>query len=486
MVTATSAPPASSTASIVKTLGSGSGLDTGTIVSALVDAQFAAKAQALSKRQEALTAQISGISQLRSVITGLDSALSTLITGGTLASRLGSSNERALRATPDPGADLSRMNASIGVVQLAAAQVTSTNTAVARASAWETGTLTLQMGRDVVDANGAITGFAASGGRVAVAITSDDNTLDKIAAKINATPGVTATGVVASVIEDGAGARLVLRGPTGGDKAFELAVSGAAGGGTALANLAVSRTSTVTTSGTRARDSITQVDGIRYTRATNTVEGVVAGVRLELLEATTTPTTVSMTKPTASLMTAVTDFVAAFNETRTAVKQQTDPVTGALRADPAVSGLARSLSTLTTTVLNPAPTAGQPRTLADLGVATARDGSLSVDAKRLAAVLAANPQAVEKMFAAGGGLGAALSSIARQATGRNTGLDAAATRYTREVAKITDAQSALSDASTEAQTRLTRQFASMDARVAAYKSQQAFLKQQVDAWYKSN
>lgn len=35
-------------------------------------------------------------------------------------------------------------------------------------------------------------------------------------------------------------------------------------------------------------------------------------------------------------------------------------------------------------------------------------------------------------------------------------------------------------------TRLTQQFAGMNAKVAAYKSTQSFLKNQIDAWNKPN
>ena len=472
--------------SITKTLGSGSGIDVSALVKGLVDAQFATKTAALAKRQETLTAQISGVSALRSTITDFDAALSTLIAGGTLASKLTSSNDAAVKATAVAGGDLSALSAKVGVTQLADAQVTTTNTAVPRTGTWQTGTLTLRMGRDVVNTAGAVTGFTASGSGIAISITAADNTLDKIAAKINATPGVSATGVVASVVDDGTGARLVMRGPSGGDKAFEMAVSGASGGGNALANLAVSRTSTTTTSGTRARDAIVTVDGVRYTRATNTVAGVVPGVTLDLLAVTTTPATLSMAKPTQAISSAVTDFVSAYNEMLAGVKKQADPVTGVLRAEPAVAGLARGLRTLTTAVLNPSAATGAPRTLADLGVATARDGTLSVDAKRLAAVLAANPKAVETMFASGTGLSAALSTIAKQATDRTFGLDAAKTRYTREVGKIADEQDKLAATTEVTRTRLQRQFAGMDARVASYKSTQAFLTGQIAAWNRSD
>ena len=50
--------------SIAKTLGSGSGIDIGALVTSLVDAQFAAKNAEFARREEKIGAQISGVSQL--------------------------------------------------------------------------------------------------------------------------------------------------------------------------------------------------------------------------------------------------------------------------------------------------------------------------------------------------------------------------------------------------------------------------------------
>lgn len=465
--------------SITKTLGAGSGIDTGALVTSLVEAQFAAKTAALKTRGEKLTAQVSSIAKLRSAITGFDAALSSLIAGGTLASRLSSSNEAVIKAVATAGADLSQLKTDVSVQQLAAAQVSSTDLAMPRDAGFRTGTLTLQLGRDT-GANGPATGFAPTGAAIDIRIDAADATLGGVAAKINAANA----GVTASVVDDGNGVRLVLRGAMGAERAFELtAVDDDGAQGASLAGLAVGRSAFATSTGTRAQDAIVQVDGVRYTRSSNTLEGVVSGATLTL--GAVGNASLSVTRPTASLSQAVNDVVATYNEMLAVVKEASDPVTGTLRGDPAVGVLARSLRTLTTTMLGTSTVAGAPRTLADLGVATARDGTLSVDSKRLATALAGFPNAVESMFAAGGGLGAALSGIASAATDRRTGLDAATTRYTRDLGTLSKAQDDLSDRRDQTRTRLTRQFASMDARVAAYKSTQTFLQGQIDAWNKN-
>ena len=69
------------------------------------------------------------------------------------------------------------------------------------------------------------------------------------------------------------------------------------------------------------------------------------------------------------------------------VNEETNPATGALHNDSAASTLARSLSTLTLTNLVTGVPTGAPKTLAEIGVATNRDGTLSVDATKLSAAM---------------------------------------------------------------------------------------------------
>ncbi len=78
--------------SITKTLGSGSGIDLKALVASLVDAQYAAKTAQITAKADTLTAQISGVAKLKSAITGFDSALKSLVKGGTLATQPTSSN----------------------------------------------------------------------------------------------------------------------------------------------------------------------------------------------------------------------------------------------------------------------------------------------------------------------------------------------------------------------------------------------------------
>ncbi|WP_375402235.1 flagellar filament capping protein FliD [uncultured Sphingomonas sp.] len=474
--------------SIAKTLGSGSGIDVGALVTSLLEAQFAAKNAEFARRETRIEAQISGVSKLKSTVTGLDGALKSLTAGGTLASKLTSSNEAAIRVVRTAGAPVTDITAKIAVTSLAGRQVSTTNTGQPVDTQFREGALRLQFGRDMVDpATGGTTGFAAAGDAIDIQITDADTTLTKIAAKINAANA----GVTAKIVLDGGNERLSISGASGADRAFEITGSDAGGAGQSLTGLAVSRTSTTATTATRARDAVVAVDGVTFNRTSNTITDLIPGATLDLVGLSTTPVQIATAKPGAAITTAVSDFVGAYNEMLAVIKEQNDPKSGVLASDNAVRSLARGLSRLTTTVLAPAGVAGAPRTLADLGVATARDGTLSVDAARLTKAVADFPAAVERMFAAGkaatgDGLSAALAAVVKGGTDRVVGLDASTSTYTKARGEVATAKLKVVEQTAQARDRLSRQFTTMDARTAAYKSTQTFLDNQIKAWNRSD
>ncbi len=111
-----------------------------------------------------------------------------------------------------------------------------------------------------------------------------------------------------------------------------------------------------------------------------------------------------------------------------------------------------------------------------------RDGSLRVDTAVLNRALADHPAAVEKLFNAATGIPAKLSEIQRATVNTQTGLGASEARYTRQQRDLSDQQTKALEQAEAMRTRMTQQFASMDAKVAAYKSTQSFLEQQIDVW----
>ncbi|UZK68872.1 flagellar filament capping protein FliD [Sphingomonas sp. S1-29] len=460
--------------SIANTLGTGSGIDIGALVGGLVDAQFANKTATLDRRDTALAAQISAAADLKNAISGFSSALAALARNGSLSTQPTSSDSSVLKASTLSGATPGAIDATIEVRQIALAQASNSAPRADRTAAIGTGTLTLTFGSATV-VDGAMTGFTAGpGAAIDIAIDAANSSLDGIAAAINAK----GAGITASILSDAAGSRLILKGATGDSQAFTLTADTPE-----LAALDVGVGKTGTTIGTAAQDAIVAVDGVTLRRASNSISNIIEGVRLDLVSAKPgTSVRLGTQAPAAGLTQAVEDFVATFNELQNILRTATDPMGGALRSDSAASALQRSLRQLVTAPLTTGGAAGSPSTLAQIGVGTQRDGSLQVDAAVLARAMASDPGAIEAMFASGSGLPAALSAVATAATSRTTGLGASEARYTAQQGELADQRLDIAEASEQLRTRMTQQFASMDAKVAAYKSQQDFLTQQIDAW----
>lgn len=477
---------ATSTSSIASKIGSGSGIDTAALVKELVDKQFAYRNATLTQREELVTAQISAATMHKSNITSFATALSTLSRGGTLATQPTSSNTGILNVSRLSGANLSNLSAQLEVRQLASAQAASAAPVADKTAAIGRGTLTLTFGIATV-ANGAMTGFTAgSGTPVSITIGENNSSLEGIAAAINAANA----GVTASILTDAAGSRLVVKGGTGEARAFTLTASETAGHeGLAALNIGVGASGT--TIGSAAADAIVAIDGVALKRESNTISDLIPGVKLDLVSAQPgTMVNIGKTLPTNALMQAVQDFVETYNELYKALQKDLNPVDGALRQDIAARNLKRQLQQLT---LSPIASgaADVPTTLAQIGVKTNRDGTLSLDTPVLTKALVNHPGQVEKMFAqptggatANNGLSVVLDAISSAAASTQRGLGASEINYTKaKIDVVDDKTEAVRDAEA-VRTRMTRQFATMDARVAAYKSTLTFLQNQVDAWNK--
>lgn len=480
---ATSSTTATSAgSSILNTLNAGSGIDTSSLVEQLVTAQFDYKNTTLSTKSDTIQTQISTVSSIKSAVTAFDSALKSLITGGTLQTQPTSSNTGIVNATAIAGSSVGSLASSVEVRQLASAQVASTGVIADASTSVGTGKLTLTFGNATVT-DGAMTGFTAgSGTPIDITITSDNSSLQGVADAIN---GKNA-GVTASVLTDSDGSRLVLKSATGAAQAFTLtATEDSSAPGLSALNVGVDASGTSITSA--AQDAVVAVDGVAVKRSTNSISDLIPGVKLDLVSASPgTKVSLGTTAPTAALSQAVSDFVDAYNQLQSMLTTATDPTTGPLRSDTATKTLIRKLSQMTVTNMNPGAAAGQPTTLAALGVSTNKDGSLSLDTSKLASVLKTNGSAVEAMFKDGAGVSQALSDIADEASNTTYGLGASAATYQAAATQVaTDQQKASDDADT-LRTRLTQQFSTMNTMVASYKSTQSFLTQQIDAWNSSS
>jgi len=487
----------SATASIISKLNAGSGIDTGALVDQLVAAQFAVKQDQLSAKSNTLTAEISAVGQLQSDISSFASALSTLIKGGTLQTAPTTSNSGIVTVTGQPGAKLAGLSAQLEVDQLATAQSAATGLVADPTAAIGGGTLTLTFGTATVS-GGQMTAFTAgSAPSVDITIDSAHSSLQDIAKAINAANA----GVTATIVADSGGARLMLKGATGADQAFTLtATEDPASPGLSALDIGVGASGT--TIGSAAQDALVTLDGVQFRRSANSFSDLIPGVAVNLVSAQPgTVVSIGSNRPISALSQAVTDFVDTYNQMIGEVNSETNPMSGDLKQDSAARNLKAMLAKLTLTKLVSSSDPNAPTTLAEIGVGTNRDGTLSVDPDQLSKALAQWPDQVEAMFAddtgtsvslgpnvvaSGRSLLGALNSISASAASTTYGLAASLTRYQKAQSDLSDQTDALQKQQDATRARLTQQFATMDAMVSSYKATQTFLQQQIDAWNGKN
>ncbi|WP_420141871.1 flagellar filament capping protein FliD [Sphingomonas sp.] len=365
--------------SIANSLGVGSGIDIPTMVNGLVSATYDPKIAAQTAKETANSAKISTLATLRNSLSTFSTALNTLVGGGTLKTQPTSSDSSVATVALRSGASIGAMSAQIEVRQLAQPQSIVSAHVASSTAAIGKGTMTLSVG----------------GSPKTITIDDGNNSLAGLARAINAA----GAGVTATVVTDANGARLALKGGSGSANAFTLTAD--AGADPALATFTYGDGGDEMTLAQAAQDAILRRDGIDMARPSNTIDDLIEGVTLTLTGAKPgTNVTIGSRRPTEAITQAVTDFVDAYNEIKAQISAATSAgsgggAAGALYGHGTIKTMERQLAQLVSTTLQ---SGAGPQTLAEIGVSTRRDGTLAVDASKLAAALKDHPDSVEAMF----------------------------------------------------------------------------------------
>jgi flagellar hook-associated protein 2 len=366
---------------ITQALGAGS-IDTASLVDQLANANSATQTAALNAKDTANAAKISDLASAISTIGTFSTSLQTLTAGGTLFTQPTTSNSAILQVSALPGARLGDLSSTIKVSQLATGQTLSSPALANSATSVGQGTLLLTVGTKTAT----------------ITIDSTNDSMAGLALAIKNS----GLGVSASTVTDNSGTRLVVKGATGADNAFSLSMT--SGDTTGIGRFTFDPTTYDPDNITgfertqQAQNAELTVDGVAISKSSNSFSDVIQGVKIDLQSiAPNTAVTIGANRPTAAISQAVSDFVSAYNEMKTTLNKMTDPKTGSLRGDNGIRELVRRLSQLTSTSLSYAADGG-PTTLAEIGVSTNQDGSLSLDTARLSTVMSSNPDAVEAMF----------------------------------------------------------------------------------------
>ena len=450
--------------SIANSLGFGSGIDTAALVADLAAASRAPKAARLDALSRANQAKVSTLAQARSDLDSFANSLESLASGGTLRSQAVTSDPTALSITAQSGNRLGSFSGQLVIQTLAKAQSSFSEHVAARTASVGQGNMTLTVGTN----------------SYAIAIDSANDSLDGLATAINATD----SGVIASVINDAGAYRLVLKGQSGAANAFTLTADDEAP--TSLQQFATA----AMTTGQSASDAAFTLDGVAYSRTSNTIDDAVTGMSLILKKADPfTTIAISAARPSETIKQTLADFVTVFN----GLKKDMEAARKANNGSPALRAFERQLTGF---AAKPLTSHASINRLSDIGISTTRDGTLTLNMARLDAVLRENPDAVEAMFnpprdagqsdTTDPGIAFALDSLRDAAVASSGPLELVQTALKRDADTIAQNRSRMEARELAYRSRLEKQFADMDARIGALKATQSYLEQQIKLWNNGN
>ena len=465
------------TSSIVSSLGGGSGIDMAALAANLATAQFATRIDRNSSQADTVDKQISAASTLKSQLLQLSKAVGERVRTGDLATQPQIANGAV--ASVSRGAVSGTGSYTLEVSALAAAQVLSSLPYTSAAAPTGAGTLALRFG---TISGGSLT---EDPGHSPVTITIPSGAkLSDVAAAINAA----GAGVSAYVLNGSDGAHLMLKGQQGAANAFQLEASETAGE-EGLAALAWTPAVAPTRLLNAAASAAFKLDGLELTSASNTIADLVPGLSLGLTGTNVAaPTTIRFSDPTATVNSFMNDLTAALNELMSELNKDVDPLGGDLARDDGARTLRLSLSQLAGTTVMPSAASGLPRTMADLGLATNRDGTFRLDPARLAATLKSSPTGVAAMLTNGiYGVFASLDKLSRTGTAASNpgSLSGSLARLAARKTKLASEKVDLADAQEKLRAQMITRFAGTDTRVGASRATLSFLKNQIDAWNNS-
>lgn len=470
----------STASSIIGSLGGGSGVDMIKLAADLSQARFLSQVGQLNARDEALDARISAASTLRNQLTTLASALGERIRGGDLAPSATIGNGAAAQVSVLPGAS-GTGTYSLEVTKLAGSQTLASNSYTAANNLVGEGQLTFRFG--TIDG----TSFDPTAGRApAVIDVLATDTLADVASKISAS----GSGLTAYVAQSGGSARLVVKGADGAANAFVIEASGASVSGSpaagAINHLAWSPAADTGQRKATAADAAFLFDGVAMTSPSNKVAGLPGALVLTLTATNEgAPTQIGFSDKSKQITTMMGDFVTALNDITASLAELAAPQGGELGNDAGARALKRALADLSTQVIMPNAAPGEPRTLADLGVALTREGNFRLDGQRLQTTLSNNLAGASAMFTTGlFGVFGTVDKMTRDLTLRtNPGsLGGSITRYTEQRDKIGERLGKIAEQQERMREQLVKTFTASDRNVAASQSTLAFLRNQIAAW----
>ena len=444
-------------------------MDVKALATRLVAAERAPQQALLDKKIAGVKAEITGyggmmfvLSELKKKVANLDD--STDFAGLTVKNTQSAAFEMTTSASALPGQH------DVTVSQIAKAQRSLT------ASGYADSNTTVISGTDFT-----LNLTVGTGSPVAITVPSN-STLEGVKDAINsANAGLTAQVVDSGVVGAANRYKIMVTGQPGAANSFTMTSS--------IAGLSFDTNPATTLQ--KSVDAQVVVDGITYSRSSNTINDIIPGLTLNLLGTTTGAASVQLARDTSAMKTNLQDLITAFNDVNSFLKTATDPKSEdpdfgkTLVGNSAVKGIFSGLKQM---LFGTASGTGNThiRGLRDLGVKMQNDGTLTLDEKTFTTNSTAYYNEAATMLSGTTGLtnefGATRKGVATDLTSWLTKTMSASGSLLQnsqsDEKKVSDYQSKLATLDTRMQTLLDRynkQFAAMEAIVGKSKSMQTSL-----------
>lgn len=464
-------------ATTIGTVGSGL-LDIDATVKALVNNARAPKQNQLDSLESKTTTKLTALGSLKSAVSDFQTAMALLNSPSSFLSRsVVSSNTAALNATATASAVAGTY--SINVTQLAqGSKIASAAFADGATTTFNSGTLDIKIGGE--DA-------------LNISVDSTNNTLTGIRDAINKQGA--AKGLSATIVTDSQGSRLVLSSSKMGDgKDITITGTSTSGSATDLSKLTFPGTAlnasdfatpadynaAVAAAGktlNTAQSAKLTVDGLNVVSDSNSVSTAIDGLTLNLTAATETgkPLTLTVSQNTSAVKTNVQNFVTAYNKmvstinslTKVTAVEGSNPVVAALAGDSTARGL---LANMRTELVTQSSDGGTVKALATLGIATKTDGTLELDNTKLDKAIAKDVQGISDFFTGDNGLANRLTNRAKPFTASGGVIEQRSTVLRDTIKSVDKQQAALDARMTVLQTRLYKQFTTLDSLLSQMQS----------------
>ena len=476
----------------ISSIGIGSGLDIESVISQLVAVERAPVTQ-LQKEATSLQTRLSTYGKLQSGMAALRDAASALTRSSTWDATTGSSSD-ATAVTVSTSATTLPGSYAIEVQRLASVQSNATQVFASADAIVGEGTLRIELGTWGPGQSS----FTPKAGAAAVDITVGPpaESLAQLRDKINASN----SGVVASVLTDASGARLVLRSAATGEmNGFRIGVTDGDGNnfdGIGLSALAFDPSAGILTmaQALAAANAAASLNGLPISSESNTLANVLDGMTITLAKPTTAPVQLEAKPDTAGIRKALDSFVTAYNDLNKLLTEQTkydaaSKTAGVLQGDSAAVSMRAQMRAL---IGGSSGASAMFTRLAEVGFDVQSDGSIKLVETKLANGLA-NLGETKKLFAnsdlgtpANNGIATQLRAMADQVLGIEGSISTRSEGLRKRLDLNQDRQDQLEDRITMVEKRLRAQYTALDRQMASLNSLSNYVTQQLSAMSNSS